>query len=363
MGLKICVYAICKNEEKFVDRWYESMKEADKIIVVDTGSNDNTVSKLKQKGVSVYQKTFVPFRFDNARNYALSLVDDDADICVSTDIDEIFTPNWRQELEKVFIKNKTKIVKYKYVWNVLESGEDGLTFYYEKIHAKNNFKWVNPVHEILQCGDKISIDEIAFAPNITLRHYPDPNKSRAQYLGLLEQSIKENPDNDRNTHYLAREYMFNGLYKQAIKYFKKHLKLKTAIWDAERSASYMYLGDCYDYLSRQNIAQKYYKLAVIECPNIREPYLKLAQFYYDKKEFLLCTFVIKDMLNIKIRNLTYMSQPTAWNEYPYELLYMSYYYLKNYKFAFDNCLKALNLKPTDKRIMGNLKLFENLIKK
>ena len=41
--LKICVYAICKNEEKFVDRWAESMKEADSIYVLDTGSNDNTV--------------------------------------------------------------------------------------------------------------------------------------------------------------------------------------------------------------------------------------------------------------------------------------------------------------------------------
>ena len=32
---KICVYAICKNEEKFVDRWYNTVKEADKVIVLD----------------------------------------------------------------------------------------------------------------------------------------------------------------------------------------------------------------------------------------------------------------------------------------------------------------------------------------
>ena len=44
---KICVYAICKNESQFVDRWYESMKEADEIVVVDTGSTDDTVEKLK----------------------------------------------------------------------------------------------------------------------------------------------------------------------------------------------------------------------------------------------------------------------------------------------------------------------------
>ena len=42
---KISVYAICKNEEKFVDRWYESMKEADEIYVLDTGSTDLSVEK------------------------------------------------------------------------------------------------------------------------------------------------------------------------------------------------------------------------------------------------------------------------------------------------------------------------------
>lgn len=37
---KICVYAIAKNEEQFVDRWVDSMSEADVIVVLDTGSTD-----------------------------------------------------------------------------------------------------------------------------------------------------------------------------------------------------------------------------------------------------------------------------------------------------------------------------------
>ena len=39
---KICVYAISKNEEKFVSRWVDSMKEADDIYVLDTGSTGPT---------------------------------------------------------------------------------------------------------------------------------------------------------------------------------------------------------------------------------------------------------------------------------------------------------------------------------
>ena len=54
--MKVCVYAISKNEEKFVARWVNSMKEADEIFVLDTGSTDNTVEELKKFNVNVTVK-------------------------------------------------------------------------------------------------------------------------------------------------------------------------------------------------------------------------------------------------------------------------------------------------------------------
>ena len=56
--MKICLYAIAKNEIKEVDAWYESMKEADEIIVLDTGSTDGTPERLRELGVTVYEKTY-----------------------------------------------------------------------------------------------------------------------------------------------------------------------------------------------------------------------------------------------------------------------------------------------------------------
>ena len=107
--MKICVYAISKNESKFVDRWVDSMSEADDIYVLDTGSTDDTVEKLKKRDVKVSEEIITPWRFDVARNKSLNLLPDDVDICVCTDLDEVFNKGWRKELEKNWTQETTSL--------------------------------------------------------------------------------------------------------------------------------------------------------------------------------------------------------------------------------------------------------------
>ena len=97
---KVCVYAICKNEGQFVQRWMRSMSEADLVVVLDTGSTDDTAELLRQAGAQVTVEKIEPWRFDTARNRSLELVPEDMDICVCTDLDEVFHPGWRERLER-----------------------------------------------------------------------------------------------------------------------------------------------------------------------------------------------------------------------------------------------------------------------
>ena len=72
--MKICVYAIAKNEEKFVERWVSSMREADGIYVLDTGSTDRTVGKLADLGVVGDLTVIVPKLTQAIKDYKASQV-------------------------------------------------------------------------------------------------------------------------------------------------------------------------------------------------------------------------------------------------------------------------------------------------
>lgn len=308
---KITIYAISKNEEKFVERWYNSVKDADNIVVLDTGSTDNTVELLKSLGVKVIQKIIDPWRFDVARNESLKLIPKDTDICVCSDLDEVFNENWREELEKIWNPD-IKQVKYIYNWNHDENGKPIISFYYEKIHTLNDFIWVNPVHEIL----KYTKDNYKYVitDKIIVDHYQDLSKSRSNYLPLLELSVKENPENDRNMHYLGREYMYYHQYQEAIDTLIKHLDLKNATWKDERCASLRFIARSYKELKRYREAIMYGRLAIDEAPYLREPYVELAIIYLSINEYLKADDLLIDAINIPEKKMTYINEQFSTNE-------------------------------------------------
>lgn len=349
---KICVYAICKNEEKFVDAWVDSMSEADKIIVLDTGSTDKTVEKLLAQGVEVHKKIISPWRFDVARNECLKLIPKDMDFCCSIDLDERFNKGWRKELENNIDTNTSRIA-YRYTWNFLEDGSEGIVFYADKIHRNGLFCWEHPVHEVLKQID-FSKNGYVTIPTLQLNHFADNSKSRSNYLPLLELSVKENPTSDRNVHYLGREYFFHRQYEKAIPVLKKHLTMKNSNWAEERSSSCRLIGACYENLKNNRQAKKYFLSAIVEAPNSREPYYEIGKFLFRKKNYLEAISFLFSGLKIKNRELNYMSQPECWNGEYYDLIALCFYMKKDYKNAYKYGKIANSLSPKDKRIENNL---------
>ncbi len=311
---KIVVYAICKNESQFVERWVESMSEADEIIVLDTGSTDDTIEKLKKKNVSVYESHINPWRFDTARNESLALVPKDADICVCTDLDEVFEPGWRDILENSWEKNTTR-ARYNYNWKLDEQKNPRVSFWIDKIHSRQNYHWQNPVHEILTTNEKEEMIEI----DITLNHFPDNKKSRSSYLPLLEISVEEDPNNDRNLHYLGREYMFYKKWDESINTLHKHLSCPNATWKDERAASMRFLGRAYQAKKYLEEAEFWFKKAIIEAPYLREGYIELASLYLDQNKYKEAYENLSEASKIKEKSKSYINEEFAWNDTFYDL--------------------------------------------
>lgn len=354
---KICVYAICKNESKFIERWVESMKEADEIYVLDTGSTDDSLEKFKSLGVNVTQEVIKPWRFDVARNKSLDLVPMDADICVCTDLDEVFDKGWREKLELVWNENVDKI-KYNYNWSFDEYGRPATTFFIEKIHRRKGYKWCHPVHEVLNVlENEVSI----LVPEITLNHYPDNEKSRSSYLPLLELSVEEEPMDDRNMHYLGREYMYYGKYQEAIDTLIRHLDLPSARWDAERCASMRFIARCYINLKRPKEAEMWLKLAIKEASYLRESYVELAQLYTDQKRYQEAYDLLEKAFLIKNKAPIYINEDFAWNDYIYELMGIVAFNLKLLPLSLEYMKKAKEINPNSKRIEDNYNLINNAL--
>lgn len=354
--MNIAVYAISKNESKFVDAWVDSMSEADSIYVLDTGSEDDTVERFRTRGVTVGTAQIRPWRFDTARNLALEMVPADVDICVSTDIDEVFRPGWRAALEQAWTPGVQQ-ANFRYTWNFNPDGSEGFVFWREKIHARHGFTWVNPVHEVLSYLGP-GRPKVIFVQGVQLDHHADVSKSRAQYLPLLELAVEEDPSNDRNMHYLGREYLYYGRWADCVTTLKRHLSLPNAQWADERAASMRYIAQAEERLGHIQEAHRFLLRACGEAPWLREPWLALARFCEGRGDWAGVLYACRQALSITARPISYISESDSWGPLPYDLAARACYWLGDRESAAEYGREALLSAPGDERLAANQRFYE-----
>ena len=355
--MKICVYAICKNEEKFIERWYESVKEADGIYVLDTGSTDNSVNLLKSLGVVVRQEIINPWRFDVARNKSLEMIPDDFDICICLDLDEVLNKGWSKTIKSLWKDGLTRL-RYVYNWSLDKNNQPIISFYGEKIHKRKGFTWVNPVHEILKYKGE---EKYLYTDKVIVNHYPDSKKSRSSYLPLLELAVREDPRNDRNMHYLGREYMYYGKYEEAISTLERHLSLESATWKDERCASMRFIARCYMKLNRPREAIMWSNLAIKESPYLRDAYMEKALITYELKKFKETEILCREALKIKKHPKTYINEVFTTDLNIYDILSVVCFYNGKYRSSLRYVKMALELDKDNERLISNKKLIEEYI--
>jgi glycosyltransferase involved in cell wall biosynthesis len=347
--MKVAVYTIALNELQFVESWYKSAKEADYLLIADTGSNDGTREAAEKLGINVIDVSIKPWRFDMARNASLAALPADIDYCIALDMDEVILPGWRDELEKAHEQGWTR-PRYQYTWNWNEDGTPGLTYGGDKIHTRFGYRWKHPVHEVaVSYGTH---KEIQGWVGLEIHHHADNTKPRSQYLPLLAQAVEEDLSDDRNAFYYARELFFYGQNEKAAEEFKRHLSLPRAQWPPERAASMRFLGKI-----EQDNSEYWFNKAIEECSGRREPWVDLAKFYHDKRDWENCLISAEKALSIKEKPLEYLCEAESWGDVPYDLAALSSYNLGKFAEARDYGKEAIKLNPTEDRLVKNFSFY------
>jgi tetratricopeptide (TPR) repeat protein len=191
--------------------------------------------------------------------------------------------------------------------------------------------------------------------DIKIYHYADA-KPKKNDLSLLLEAVKEYPHDSRIKAYLGREYMYRNSYKEATATYKEFLGM--SFDKAERQQAMCNLA-------KTDPDNKIYwlKMATIDVPTHREPWVNLAQHYYDNTDWQNCLNAAKKALDITVHPMDYTCTPEAWGWLPYDLAGIAAWNLKLYIESLQYAKDALSHNPNDARLKNNLALIQSYIDK
>ena len=346
--LKIAVYTMAKNEAAHVERYAETTREADIVVVTDTGSTDGTPDLLRDAKIDVHVANIVPWRFDVATNCALCHVPADVDVCVKLDLDEVIYSrdgtSWRAEIEQLWEMNVRQL-QYWYTWSWLVPGKTpAVKFHSSNVHARSGFTWRHPGHAGLYSAEH---GHTAHAQVFEIHHYMT-NKSRPNYIPLLQLGVRENRC-PRTLFYLGREYSLWKKHTECIETLTEYMAHPAAHWKAERANAMRLMAISHEALGDDPQALSWLIRAQAELPNVRDIWWELLRHFHDRSDYHGGFWAGIHCLGITERDGEWLGiTGSAWNEDPYVLTAKCAWYSDHREDAIRFLQQAFNINPGSK---------------
>ena len=348
--MKIAVYAIALNEKHFINRWYTSAREADFVIIADTGSTDGSIDLARDLGINIVPIHVKPWRFDEAKNMALDLVPKTYDVAVSLDMDEVLLPGWKDKLEASWQHDAT-ILNHRYRNNT------NPWQWHSKIHNRNHCRWIGAVHETLLWSIP---EKQLWNADIYLDEQQDTKKSRANYIELLHLKIDEGDKDWKTFYFLANEYATRGDLASAI---EQRTHAYSLCIDSPVSKSYVAKNIANNYLQMGNTtdAERWF-IQSVEDSNERESWYAYARYLYQTAQWERCLDASQRCLEVQQQRDGYTYDVHAWGEDPYDLAAISAYNLEKYELALEYGTVATIKAPGNERLARNLAYYREKAK-
>jgi glycosyltransferase involved in cell wall biosynthesis len=313
MTIRVAVYMICKDESRFIERAVKSAAKADEIVVCDTGSTDDTLTKLKAlnlPNLKVYSINISPWRFDDARNAALALVDPTIDLCISLDADEVLSDGFIEALQALEGVQPLTQINHSFMtnwtWEQPNAAPSITRHFHERIHSRIGFRWIHPVHEKLVARTAINV---LWMTDLLMIQYPDASKSRSSYLYMLEQAVLEDPTDWKLWSFMAQEYADRRQYDRVDYALNKAAECPNVdqVFIAWRRGG--------NALARMKTdeAEMHYMTAAMRAPNLREAWIMLADLYHSQARADDEMFALIRALKCTTETQGYLRSEAAWN--------------------------------------------------
>ncbi|MDE7107094.1 MAG: glycosyltransferase [Clostridiales bacterium] len=340
---------IVKNENEVLSRVLDGIKDVvDEIVIVDTGSTDNTMEIARRYTDKVYSFDWVN-DFSAARNFALSKVT--ADYWIWLDADDIVPQDTTNAIKRLMNKkNIADIVMLPYVAAVDENGKPTFTYYRERI-VKNvpSYTWQGAVHEAVELSGTVTTLN---KPIIHAKPTGRINGTRNLdiYEGLIASGHKLTP---RERYYYARELFYNNRTSDAAREFGRFIEGDGG-FAANKADACLMLSDCFSALGNPQSAMQAALYRFAFTPPDGEGCCKLGALFFERGDYKSAAqwyaLALKAKPNMKSGAFV---QADYYGLIPLVWLTVCYDRLGETKKAYGYHRRAKKLRPTDKSVMAN----------
>lgn len=263
--LSVCL--IVKNEEKNLEQCLASVEGlADEIIVVDTGSEDNTVSLAEKLGAKVFYFAWDD-NFSNARNFALKQAT--MEWILMLDADEALELADHTALRD-FIRDTKADGAHFIIHNYMGSMiSDNVTVHNGLRLIRNNGQYMfrGEIHEQLVRIDGEQYRDKFPVISIKLHHYGYMDQAvlekqkRNRNIPLLLKQLERAPENPFTLFNLGNEYLAMSDFQQALQYYQKAYQ-GMQVGEAYAPHLIFRIVNCHDHLKQFEAALKYLNIGL-----------------------------------------------------------------------------------------------------
>ena len=351
MLLSLCM--IVKNEENTLARCLESVKDiVDEIIIVDTGSTDNTVEIAEKYGAKIFFYNW-DNSFANARNYSLSKASKDWILIMDAD-DELRSED-KNKVIKLINDENTNLNAY-FGETLSYSGDFSDYNIYSNLNIRlikngKGYKFVGDIHEQIIPGDedknKTSIFGIA---DIKFYHYGylsetvNEKNKRKRNMDIIKKILEKDPENTFMLYNMGIEYSAKGDYLEALKYLEKAYKnFNISLGFAPKLILKMI--SCNDILQNFDECLRLIEEGLKYYPNCTDYEFYRANIFYRQKKYSSAIESAKKCISMGESPILLREVSGVSTYRPYYLLGTIYFNIGDYDGAYKCYDESLKLNP------------------